>query len=170
MSIVPADFEGRLGQVIERTTHKVGPEVAGQRRALVEPRGLGIMAAVLVAWIVGHAFAYGEVIDIIFGVVGLIAIGTAVFSGLDELYEFGRGTYYARTEAELDAAAEHLAKAIGILGIQAVLALLFRSRPVTRRTPVEPPPPRTPGLRFRPGPDSNRCSVGAGIGLLQLVG
>ena len=55
MGTVPADFKGRLGQVIERTTHKVGPEVAGQLRMLLEPQALGIMAAVLVAWIVGHA-------------------------------------------------------------------------------------------------------------------
>lgn len=152
MADVAASFDQRLGQVIERTATKVGPEVASQLRALVEPQALGIMAAVLVAWVVGHAFAYGEVIDVIIGVVGLIAIGTAIFSGLDEVYEFGRGTYHAGSEADLDVAAEHLAKAIGILGIQAVLAVLFRGRPVTRRTSVGPPPPRTPGLRFRPGP------------------
>lgn len=170
MPTVSADFEGRLGQVIERTTSKVGPEVASQLRALTEPRALGIMAAVLVAWVVGHAFAYGEVIDVIIGLVGLFAIGTAVFSGLDELYEFGRGTYYARREAELDAAAEHLAKAIGILGIQAVLAVLFRGRPVTRRTPVGPAPPRMPGLRFRPGPVRTNASIAPGAAFCSWWG
>ena len=152
MAGVPVRFGDRLGQVMDRTAAKVGPEVASQLRALMTPQALEIMAAVLVAWVLGHAFAIGEIIGLIIGVVGWIAIGSAIFAGLDEVFECGKTAYYARTDADLDAAAGHLAKAIGILGVQAVLAILFRGRPVTKRTTAGPAPPRTPGLRFRPGP------------------
>lgn len=108
------------------------------------------MAGVLAASVVSHAFAIGELIDVIVAAVGVISSGLAVFSGLDELLQFARLTYNARSDRDLDDAATHLARAIGILGIQAVLAVLFRGRPATRRANPGPPPPRTPGLRYSP--------------------
>ena len=51
---------------------------------------------------------------------------------------------------DLDRAAHDLSEAIAILGIQAVLAFLFRGRPNVRRIDPGPPPPRTPGARYRP--------------------
>jgi hypothetical protein len=74
----------------------------------------------------------------------------AVFSGLDEFYEFAHDTYFATSDADLDAAAEHLAKAIAILGIQTVLALLFKGRPRGGRVGVGPEPAPGPGLRYKP--------------------
>jgi hypothetical protein len=47
-----------------------------------------------------------------------------IFTGLDELYEFAEDTYFAKDDAGLTAAAEHLAKAIAILGIKTGLAVL----------------------------------------------
>ena len=143
-------FEERLGAVFERSIAKVGPEVGTQLRQMIEPKTLGIMAGVLVLWVVSHGFAVGEIIDFIVTVGGAIAIGLAIFSGIDELFDFARGTYDARDDAALDAAAEHLAKAIAILGIQAVLAVLFRGRPSTKGGRPGSPPPANPGLRYRP--------------------
>lgn len=143
-------FEERLGAVFERAGPKLGPDVAAQLNALANRESLGIIAGVLVAWVVGHAFGYGEAIDLILGVVGVFSIGLAVFSGLDEFYLFAKGTYSAGADADLDEAAGHLAKAIAILGIQTVLALLFKGRPRGGgRTPV-PAGPTNPGLRYRP--------------------
>ncbi len=91
------------------------------------------MAGVLVAWIVSHLFAIGEIFDIILLVAGVAAIGYSIFTGMDHLYLFATGAYNARSLPDLDAAADHFAKAVGILGIQAVLAVLFRGRPYGRR-------------------------------------
>lgn len=168
-SIAKLSFEARLGNVIERTAGKVGPEVASQLRALIEPRALAIMAGVLVAWVVSHAFAIGEAIDIIILAVGVVALGLAVFAGLDELFQFAYRAYYARTEADLEASAGHLARAIGILGIQAVLAVLFRGRPATRRANPGPPPPRTPGRRYRPTA-TGTTTIGPGGGVTSWWG
>lgn len=143
-------FERKLQETLTRTLPKLGPETRAQLAAIITPEALAIVAAVLVAWVVSHAFGVGEIIDIILAVVGVIAIGMAVFAGLDHLYDFAVGTYRARTDADLEVSAGHLAAAIGILGIQAVLAVLFRGRPQGGRVRVGPAPPRTPGSRYRP--------------------
>lgn len=149
-----ASFEDRLRQVLTRTEGKVGPEVARQLHMLIEPTSLAIMAGVIVIWLGSHAFGVGEALDLVLGVVGFVAIGLSVFEGLDELVAFARGTMSAQSDADYDRAASHLARAIGILGIQAVLAIVMRGRAPTGRGPAllrGAPPPRTPGLRYRPG-------------------
>jgi hypothetical protein len=141
-------FEQRLKVTLERA--KLGPEVRAQLQALISAESLAVMAGVLVAWVVSHAVGIGEVIDIILGVAGVVAIGLSFFSGLDHLYLFATGAYNARSLPDLDAAADHFAKAIAILGVQAVLAFLFRGRPYAKRGTPPPPPPPTPGFRYRP--------------------
>jgi hypothetical protein len=148
-------FEKRLEEAITRCLPKLGPEARTQLAALITPEAIAVIAGVLIAWVVSHAFAVGEIIDVIILAVGVVSVGLAVFTGLDHLHDFAVGTYRAHTEQDLDAAADHLAKAIGILGIQAVLAVLFRGAkpPQTfRGTRPHPgsPPPRTPGWRYKP--------------------
>jgi hypothetical protein len=157
-------FEHRLSAVLERTAGKVGPDIAAQLRALIEPKSLAIVAGVLGLWVASHGFAFGEIVDTIVAVVGVFSIGLAVFSGIDELFELARDTDDAASDADLDAAADHLAKAIAILGITAVLAVLFRGRPATRRANPGPPPPPTPGLRYRPATTSvTQLPAGSGV-------
>jgi hypothetical protein len=67
----------------------------------------------------------------------------------------------------LDTASIHFANAVTILGIQAVLAVLFRGAPRTYsggRLNVGPPPPATGGWRYRPRLRSTRnLPAGAGV-------
>jgi hypothetical protein len=151
----PRDFEDRLAETLRRTVAKVGPEAGAQLAALIDPTALAIMAGILIAWIVSHAFGVGEIIDILISAVGLFSIGFAVFTGLDHLYDFASGVYHGKTMDDLEKASAHLAKAIAILGVQAVLAVLFRGAKAPRtakggRLSPGAPPPRTPGLRFKP--------------------
>jgi len=162
-------FEERLSAVLVLTAGKVGPEVAAQLRGLIEPKSLAIVAGVLVIWVASHGIAVGEIVDTIIAAVGVFSIGFAVFSGIDELFEFASGTYSAVSDADLNAAADHLAKAIAILGIQAVLAILFRSRPMARRANPGAPPPQTPGLRYRPT-TTGTPNIGAGGGFTTWWG
>ncbi len=130
------------------------------------------MVGIILVWLGSHAFGLGEAVDLIIGVVGFAALGWSVFQGLDELIDFGRKTYSAQSEADLDLAAAHLARAIGILGIQAVLAVLMRGRsPTYRGTRLSPgsPPPRTPGWRYRPS-TAGTIAKGAGGGATTFWG
>ncbi len=154
MSLVASmPFENKLEEVFKRTLPKLGPEARGALAAIMTPEALKTIAVVLSAWVLSHAFGVGEAIDIILAVVGIVAIGLSIFAGLEHIYEFASRTHKASSAQELDAAAEHLAKAIAILGITAVLAVLFRGRPATGsggKINVGAPPPRMPGLRFKP--------------------
>lgn len=148
-------FEKRLGETFTRCLPKLGPEARAQLAALITPEALAIIAGVLVAWVVSHAFGIGAVVDIVILTVGILGVGMAIFTGLDHLYEFATGAYRARTEQDLERAAEHLAQAIVILGVQAVLAVLFRRArpPLTGRggrPPVGQPPWAPPGWRYQP--------------------
>lgn len=145
-------FEKRLEESIRRAMPRLGPEVQAQLRAILSPEALAIIAAVLIAWVVSHAFGVGEIIDIIIVGLGVFAIGLAVFDGLDHLYDFAAGAYKARSIQHLDQAADHFAKAVSILGIQAVLAVLFRGAPKSYRgKPVKASGPKTKfGATYRP--------------------
>ena len=146
-------FEQRLEESFKRTLPKLSGEARNALASIITPESLAIIAGVLVAWVVSHAFGVGEIIDLIILGVGAIAIGFSIFSGLDHLYEFASGTYKATSEQDLNIAADHLAKAVAILGITAVLAVLFRGRPATGRggkINVGSPPPRTPSIRYKP--------------------
>lgn len=72
---IPSSFEDRLKIVFEKTQTKVGPEVARQLGALIEPQALAILAGTIAAWVISHAFGVGEAIDLILGVVGVVSIG-----------------------------------------------------------------------------------------------
>ncbi len=149
------DFAHRLTKVIERTLPKVGPEVRAQLAALVQPQALAVMTVVLGAWVGSHAFGLGEIIDVVVGALGVVAIGWAVFQGIDELYEFAKQAYLGQSNADFEVAANHLAKAIAILGIQAVLAVLFRGARAPKTYEGAPvnigrAPPLTNGFRYAP--------------------
>lgn len=95
---VPTGFTERLKKVFELAGSKLGPEAQAQLAELATPQALLVVAGVLVAWIVGHAFGIGELVDIVLAVVGWFSIGMAVFSGLDELFAFaGKRTRKAAT-------------------------------------------------------------------------
>jgi hypothetical protein len=146
-------FAQRLLETLSRSKSKLLPEAWEQLQAIMTLEAMAVVAAVLVAWVVSHAFGVGAVVDVIIAAVGVAAIGLAVFSGLDHLYQFAVGAYTARTSADLDAAAEHFAEAVAILGIQAVLAFLLKGAPRTysgAHVQLKPPPLPTPGLRYKP--------------------
>ena len=143
----------RLGEVWQRTLPLLGPEARRELEAVVSPKSLAVLAGVVVAWVVSHAFGVGEIVDFLIGMVGFLSLGAAVFSGLDHLFGFALVTYRGRTPGELDHAARELAEAIAILGVTAVLAILFRGRPRTfkgSKINLGPEPPRTPGIRYKP--------------------
>lgn len=150
-SVADWPLERKLQEVLTRSLPKLGPGVREQLSALLTKETLGIMAAVLTAWVVSHAFGVGEIIDVVILAVGAVAIGLAVFEGIDQLYQFAVRTYRARTMDDLDAAARHFAKAVSILGIQAVLAVLLRGAPRSYRGGIRGHGPVTPvGQAYKP--------------------
>jgi hypothetical protein len=124
-----------------------------------------------VARLVSHAVGIGFVVDAIFLGVGVVAVGLAVFSGIDELLQFGNGAIAARNLVQLDDAAKHFANGVSILGVQAVVAALLRRAPQTfRGRPLSVgPPPADASFVLRPGLRSTRA-MGPGEGATSSWG
>lgn len=156
MSAIPIDRMSdadKIGEALSRSLPLLGPEAQEQVKQLLSPTTLAIVAGVLVAWIVSHAFGIGEIVDIILIAAGVLAIGLAVFDGIGHLYDFAMLALNAKKDADFDRSAQHFAKAVSILGIQAVLAVLFRGAPKTYKggkVDVGTPPPYVKGAKSRP--------------------
>jgi len=145
--------EQRLALVLERTGPRLASAAAAELKKLATPEALAGAAVFLAAWIASHAIGIGMIVDALVVGTGVLFIGLAVFDAIGHLAEFGRKTLYGRSDAEMTAAAEHLAKAISILGVQAVLALLLKGSPRTfqgGRFRLSAMPARTRGLAFNP--------------------
>jgi hypothetical protein len=173
MDVGQWSLEKRLGETLQRTLPKLGPEARAQLQGMINPTALAIMAAVLIAWVASHAFGLGEIIDIIVAAVGVLSIGLAIFPAIDCLYDFAAGVYRARSSYDLDQAADNLAKAIGILGIQVVLAILFRGAKAPRTGRGAPVmlgrPPMSGGIRYAPSVQLD-STLPAGVGMTSFWG
>lgn len=153
--------EDKLKEVILRAARLLPRETGDALLSLVTPAALATMVGVLVLWAGSHFLGVGVVADAVLLTVGLVALGGVALEAGKHLYHFGKLTLAATREADLEQAASHLAKAISLIGVQAVLALLLRQRPATfnqrfsRLPALAPlsqmrPLPRTPGLLYKP--------------------
>lgn len=152
MSIAEMSSTDKIGEAMQRAIPMLPAEAQEQIKAMLTPESLAIVAGTLIVWAASHFFGIGEVVDIILLVAGVAFIGLGVFSGAEEFYAFAETAINAATENDLDRAAQHFAKAVNILGITVISALLLkksantvisRGRPQIRRMPnVGPPTPR----------------------------
>lgn len=148
----------RIAEAMRRSIRLLPGGARDQILAMLSPASLAIITATLVVWVGSHLFGVGEIVDILLLGVGFIALGFSIFPGAEELYEFGTSAVQARTDAELDMAANHFANAVTILGISTVQAVLLRggvksviSRGAPRIyvTDVGMPPPAGNQLRLQ---------------------
>jgi hypothetical protein len=151
LDVAGMDTESKLYVVIEKTIPLLPGEAGDYLRQMLQPEALAIMAGVVVVWALSHFVGIGEIVDVIVLVVGAAAIGAAAFTAGQELGAFGLKTYRAESEPDLDAAANHLAKAIVLIGIEAVLALLLKKAPKAFRDQYRSPVPRIPSGPRSPG-------------------
>lgn len=161
----------KVEEAIKRSIRFLPHDVAAQLEAMLSPASLAIMAAALVAWMVSHAFGVGEVADFALLAVGLGFCGWGIFDGIRDLIQFGNTAMHATSERDLDQAAQYFASAVTKIGVNALMALLFR-KPIQKFTangglkglnfrpslePVSPPPPAgvKPTVRFAPMPPAD---------------
>jgi hypothetical protein len=114
----------RFIEVLKLVPNHLAPELAGQFRAMLTPLSLGIMAGTFALLAVSQGFVIGEVIDVIVFVGGTIFVGKAMFTAAEEIFACLKITVKAKTEADLDKAAKHLAEAIAILGVVVFFAVI----------------------------------------------
>jgi hypothetical protein len=126
--------------------------------SMLRPESIAVISGTLIAWAGSHFFGIGEIVDVILLGVGVAVLGLSVIDGASELYDFVNGATNARTSQDLDRAAQSFARAVTILGISTVQAVLLRGqgRAVTARGR-----PQIQGrLKFAaPPPSGNQLSV-----------
>ncbi|HEX8200199.1 MAG TPA: hypothetical protein VF590_06905, partial [Isosphaeraceae bacterium] len=149
--------QDKIAETIRRSLPLLPAGAREQVQAMLSPESLAIMAGTLVVWAGSHFFGIGEIVDVILLVAGFAVLGLSVFSGAQELYAFGTAAVNAQSDPDLDRAAQHFSRAVNILGISVISAVLLRrsaqavvarGRPQIRpRMQLGPPP--SPGLRPR---------------------
>lgn len=154
---VEMSVKDRAAEAMGRSMKLLPADAAAVIEAMLTPESLAIIGTTLVFWAGSHFFGIGEIVDVILLVVGVAALGFSVFSGAEELYKFTRLVVNPSQDSDADAAAGHFAKAVSLLGISAIQAILLRGavrtvaargRPQIRPLPnVGAPPP--PGNQLR---------------------
>jgi len=121
--------EKRLEIVFQKAARLLPAEMGNQLMAFISPSALTTMGVVLVAWAGSHFFGVGEIADVVLLILGWVAVGGVAVEAGDNIIDFIKKTLNANTERDCDDAARHLAKAVTLLGVQLVLALLLRKKP-----------------------------------------
>lgn len=115
-------------------------EARHHAKVLVDPANLAIMAGALAIWVGAQATPVGWVVDIAMFGMGVVAIGSEAIDVAREFRDFAVGVLGAEDESELRAAVDHLAKAMAIVGVDVVVALLLKKATVKVREPKMPVP------------------------------
>lgn len=118
----------RIGEAMRRSLPLIPADARAIIESLLKPQTLAIIAATLVVWAGSHFFGVGEIVDIILLGVGVFALGFSVFEGADELLKFAKRAIDARTDQDFSQSGAHFARAVTLLGISTIQALLLRGQ------------------------------------------
>jgi hypothetical protein len=149
----------KLGEALRRSVPLLPAEAQEQIKAMLTPEALAVVVGTLIIWAGSHFFGVGEIVDVILLIGGVVFIGLGIFEGAEHLYDFVDIAINAKTDADLTRSAEHFAKAVNILGITVISALLLkksarsvinRGRPRIYRMPNVGPVPRPGATITRP--------------------
>lgn len=140
MNVLSMSLSQRLGIVFHKAAALLPGEAGRHLKAALTPEALATMAGVVALWAISHFVGVGEVADCVMLAVGWLTIGSDAVVAAKKLIDFAMGTHGARTEADLDVAARDLSTAVTTLGVDAVLAMLFKGRPAGTLKTVHGPP------------------------------
>jgi hypothetical protein len=149
-AVLRMSMEDRFKAALEVTKQQLGAAFADQIDALLTPKNLGIMAALLAIWAGGHAFGVSEVVDAILLIAGLVMLGMAAIDVAEKTIKALDLIANAQNRDDLRKAGLLFAEVIAIIGVQALLALLLwmAGKVGAKGKGSGKPPPDTPP----PGP------------------
>jgi hypothetical protein len=118
----------KIAEAMRRSLPHLPSEARHVVEGLLQPSTIALVTATILVWAGSHFFGVGEIVDVILIGVGVIGLGFAVFEGAGALYDFATGAINARSNAQLDAAGKSFARAVTLLGIATVQAVLLRGQ------------------------------------------
>ena len=132
----------RLAESIKRAILKF-PGTAGQQLLeLLTPEAIATMAVFAAIYIIAHVALVGFAADIVAAGLLLITLkmaGDEVAAIVQEIADFASIASSAKTESDLDNAADHLASAISTLGVEVVVAILLHKAGKAAKPYLKPP-------------------------------
>ncbi|HKD27811.1 MAG TPA: hypothetical protein VKC66_18140 [Xanthobacteraceae bacterium] len=93
---------------------------------LITPEMLKIIAGTIAVWAVMQFFGVGEILDIIMLAIGVATLGRNAVAFAEDLATACQKTLGARSDPDLEEAAQYLGHAIVEGGVEVILALLLR--------------------------------------------
>ena len=119
-------YSEKLVEAARRAIPFLPAEMRDEFAALFTPESIGLTTALLVAWGVAHFYGVGEAADLIMLGILIASLGWQAFRVMGDLIDFVSTALGAETEADLDEAGMHLAKAVSVIGVTAFVALLTK--------------------------------------------
>ena len=145
---------------------KVPGAVTGEVLALLTPENLAAMGTLTSAWMVSQGVpGVGQAVDAALLTLGVVLMAAQAADLTNALWEYAKKSLGARKQEDLEAAADHLSRAIALAGVNVVTLILTKkvAGRLKRSPPSEPPlrsapPPGTPAVDY-PGQASLPSSV-----------
>jgi hypothetical protein len=133
-------FEQRLEEVLRLAlqSERLGKELAEELRELIDPKAIAMTVVVLAAIYLSPAGPIATAISVILAGVTFLFLGQAILDGLKKLVEFLEATHSAKTEKDLEIAADILAAAIVLLGVATFKRLIARGIPRIKKQGAGP--------------------------------
>lgn len=169
----------RIAEALRRSIPHLPAEGKAMVESMLDPTMLTLIGGTLLVWIGSHAFGVGEFVDLVLLGAGVVTLGFSAFDGAKALYDFATRAVGARSESDLDQAGQSFARAVLILGVSTVQAILLHGQAraaIARGTPqvhpmpdVGPTPPAGNQLRLsRPATLPGRA-VGGTTGFGEIA-
>ena len=121
------DLQAKLLESARRAADFLPGEAREQFLQLFNPVNLAITTAVLLAWALAQLTPAGWIADIVLILIALGTLGFAAFQVGGELGSYLRIAAEAKSEADLDEAARHLAVAVSTIGVTVFVALIMKA-------------------------------------------
>ncbi len=118
----------KIGEAMRRSLPAIPLHARAIVEALLKPQTFAVIAGTLIIWAGSHVVGVGEIVDILLLGIGVVTLGFSVFEGAEELYKFVTSAVKAQSNADLDKAGQHFARAVTLLGISTIQAVLLRGQ------------------------------------------
>lgn len=153
--------EEKFDYTLRATQPYISVEAWNTLETLLTPEALAIMTATTTVWAASHFIGVGEVADLVVVIVAASTLGMSALEAIDQVFSCVLAVRSAKHKDDLDRGAKHLAKAINLVGVEAISAILFkrRARPYKgagklkpAKLPADPGllPGRAGGLAYKP--------------------
>jgi len=130
----------RLAYAVREAASRLGPEVGAKLKALATPENITLMVGTLVALAATQGVpVVNVVVDAVVVGMSLHALGQDVVEVVSDLVGFASKVLGAQSEEDLQAAGEHLARAVAVVGVDTVAAVLVHRTVKVVRGGAEPP-------------------------------